>query len=28
LLSRYLNDKRRPLQLVDLDKPGERAPIW
>jgi DNA polymerase-3 subunit epsilon len=28
LLNRYLNDKRRPLQVVDLDKPGERAPIW
>jgi DNA polymerase-3 subunit epsilon len=28
LLSRYLSDKRRPLHVVDLDKPGERAPIW
>ena len=28
LLNRYLNDKRRALQVVDLDRPGERAPIW
>jgi DNA polymerase III subunit epsilon len=28
LLSRYLNDKRRPLNVVELDKPGARASIW